>query len=202
MWGELAYQLGGADAYELVRASDESATAPGEALHELLQYYAPAVILIDEWVAYARQLLGRDDLPGGAFDTQFTFAQSLTEAAKATPGILLAISIPASFDPSEDSPDELGSDEEVGGLNGIEALRRLRNVVGRVADQWRPASATESYQIVRQRLLLSPMLNNSRSSVKQHAPSVTFTASITLTSPRGARESLRGPHQTVLPDPP
>lgn len=156
VWGELAYQLGGSDAYELVRASDESGTAPGEALHELLQYYAPAVILIDEWVAYARQLLGRDDLPGGAFDTQFTFAQALTEAAKATPGVLLAISIPASFDPSADEAEELGSDEEVGGLNGLEALRRLRNVVGRVADQWRPASATESYQIVRQRLFVEP----------------------------------------------
>ena len=35
-------------------------------------WYAPAVILIDEWVAYARQLHGRDDLPGGSFDTQFT----------------------------------------------------------------------------------------------------------------------------------
>lgn len=156
LWGELAYQLGGADAYELVRAADESGTAPGEALHELLQYYSPAVILIDEWVAYARQLLGRDDLKGGTFDTQFTFAQSLTEAAKATPGVVLAISIPASFDPTEDSSEELGNDEEVGGLNGIEALRRLQNVVRRVADQWRPASANESYQIVRQRLFVEP----------------------------------------------
>ncbi len=56
------------------------------------------MILIDEWVAYARQLYGREDLAGGTFDTQFTFAQSLTEAAKSIPGVLLAISIPASHD--------------------------------------------------------------------------------------------------------
>jgi len=41
-------------------------------------------------------MVGRDDLAGGSFDDQFTFAQSLTETAKGTSGILLAISIPAS----------------------------------------------------------------------------------------------------------
>ncbi len=62
--------------------ADADRTTPGEALHDLLAKYAPAVILVDEWVAYARSLLGRDDLAGGTFDDQFTFAQSLTEATK------------------------------------------------------------------------------------------------------------------------
>ncbi|NNG19379.1 ATP-binding protein [Naumannella sp. ID2617S] len=155
LWGELAWQLGGAEAYELVAEADRSGTAPGQALHDLLQLYGPAVILIDEWVAYARQLHGRDDLPGGTFDTQFTFAQALTEAVKATSGVLLAISIPASH--SGDSDDiAAGSAEEVGGSNGLEALKRLQNVVRRVADQWRPASAGEAYHIVRQRLFVTP----------------------------------------------
>ena len=42
----------------------------------------PALILIDEWVAYARQLHDQSDLPAGGFETQFTFAQVLTESAK------------------------------------------------------------------------------------------------------------------------
>ena len=62
----------------------------------LIAAYAPCLILIDEWVAYARQLYGRDDLAGGTFDTQFTFAQTLTEVVKAVPGALLVVSIPAS----------------------------------------------------------------------------------------------------------
>lgn len=154
LWGELAWQLGGAEAYALVANADRSGTAPGQALHELLQRYAPAVILIDEWVAYARQLHGKDDLAGGTFDTQFTFAQALTEAVKGTQGVLLAISIPASHsgDPAEVVP---GSAEEVGGSDGMEALKRLQNVVRRVADQWRPASAGEAYHIVRQRLFVT-----------------------------------------------
>jgi predicted AAA+ superfamily ATPase len=156
MWGELAWQLGGPEGYAYVAKADAKRTPPGEALAQLLAAYAPAVILIDEWVAYARSLVGRDDLAGGTFDDQFTFAQLLTEAAKATSGVLLVISIPASE--TGDATDKIvaGNAEEVGGAHGLEALRRLQNVVRRVADQWRPASSTEAYQIVKQRLFTQP----------------------------------------------
>ncbi len=153
LWGELAWQLGGRAAYDIVAASDQASTNPGDSLRELLAAYSPAVVLIDEWVAYARQLYGRDDLAGGTFDTQFTFAQLLTEAAKAVPGVLVVISIPASVR-DDDGQTEI-SEEEVGGENGREALRRLQNVVRRVADQWRAASAEESFEIVRRRLFIT-----------------------------------------------
>lgn len=156
IWGELAWQLGGAEAYELIATADQDRTHPGDALHELLARYAPAVILIDEWVAYARSLVGRNDLAGGTFDDQFTFAQSLTETVKGTSGVLLAISIPASESGGDDSEIVVGNAEEVGGANGLEALKRLQNVVRRVADQWRPASADEAYHIVKQRLFKQP----------------------------------------------
>ncbi|RNM12122.1 DUF499 domain-containing protein [Nocardioides pocheonensis] len=155
IWGELAWQLGGPEGYALVAKADGDRTHPGDALHDLLKKYAPAVILIDEWVAYARSLVGRDDLAGGTFDDQFTFAQSLTEASKGTSGVLLAISIPAS-ESGDDSQIAVGNAEEVGGANGLEALKRLQNVVRRVADQWRPASSDEAYHIVKQRLFKQP----------------------------------------------
>lgn len=160
VWGELAWQLGGAEGYAIVADADKASTPPGAALHTLLETYAPAVILIDEWVAYARALYGRDPsegnrVNGGSFDDQFTFAQSLTEAAKGTKGVLLAISIPASE--SNDAGEMVaGNAEEVGGSHGLEALKRLQNVVRRVADQWRPASSDEAYHIVRQRLFVTP----------------------------------------------
>ncbi|MGV0906271.1 DUF499 domain-containing protein [Mycobacterium novum] len=154
LWGELAWQLGGRAAYEIVAEADRTSTNPGDSLRELLAAYAPAVILIDEWVAYARQLYGRDDLAGGSFDTQFTFAQTLTEAAKAVPGALVVISIPASA--RDDDGDGEVSEEEVGGANGREALRRLQNIVRRVAEQWKAANAEESFEIVRRRLFTAP----------------------------------------------
>ena len=157
LWGELAWQLGhaagGLDearaAFDRVRADDEKATNPGDALRQLLTDYGPALILIDEWVAYARQLHDESDLPAGSFETQFTFAQALSESAKLPPNCLLVISLPASDRPSDLSATD---DIEVGGLRGREALARLGNVIGRVDSSWRPASADESFEIVRRRL--------------------------------------------------
>ncbi|RME90659.1 MAG: ATP-binding protein [Verrucomicrobia bacterium] len=151
LWGELAWQLGGREAYELVRADDEKATSPGAVLAELFRKYGPCLVLIDEWVAYARQLHDAQDLPGGTFETQFTFAQTLAESAKAAPACLLVVSLPAS-DTGAGSPHTVADDAEVGGLRGREALQRLRNVIGRLEASWRPASAEESFEIVRRRL--------------------------------------------------
>ena len=150
LWGELAYQLGGAAAFARVTEDDQRATNPGDTLRELFNEYGPCLILIDEWVAYARQLHDAPDLPGGTFETQFTFAQALTEAARASEHCLLVISLPASD--TSGSPHAQADDVEVGGIRGREALDRLRNVVGRVESSWRPASAEEGFEIVRRRL--------------------------------------------------
>ena len=150
LWGEIAWQLGGKKAYERVKADDEKATSPGDALRELLNEYSPCLILIDEWVAYARQLHDDLGLPGGNFETHFTFAQALTESAKLARCCLLVISLPASDTAA--SPHAQADDEEVGGIRGRTALSRLRNVVGRVESSWAPASTEESFEIVRRRL--------------------------------------------------
>jgi hypothetical protein len=142
MWGHLAYQLGGKAGYEIVRADDEAGTNPGAKLKTLFEQFGPAVVLIDEWVAYARQLRDGGDGPrlaAGDFDTQFTFAQALTEAAAAAKNVVVLVSIPA-------------SDIEVGGDRGKAALEKLKNVVTRKAKQWQPASPDESFEIVRRRL--------------------------------------------------
>src|SRR5690606_41368909 len=95
IWGELAWQLRAPDRYAMLAEADRLSTNPGAALGELNSAYTPCLILIDEWVAYARLLYDRDELPAGTFHTQFTFAQTLTEEVTSTPGTLLAISISA-----------------------------------------------------------------------------------------------------------
>lgn len=150
LWGELAWQLGGKEAFDRVKADDEKATSPGDTLRLLFRDYGPCLILVDEWVAYARQLHDQSDLPGGGFETQFSFAQALTESAKLAGNCLLVISLPASD--TQGSPHTQADDVEVGGIRGREALDRLRNVVGRVESSWRPATAEEGFEIVRRRL--------------------------------------------------
>ena len=150
LWGELAWQLGGKKAFARIQADDEKATSPGDVLRELFNEYGPSLILIDEWVAYARQLHDQGDLPAGSFETQFTFAQVLTESAKLVEEL-----------PARDQPAGLGhlglascpGQRCRGGRPARrEALDRLRNVVGRVESSWRPASAEEGFEIVRRRL--------------------------------------------------
>jgi predicted AAA+ superfamily ATPase len=150
LWGELAYQLGGKKAFKRIEADDQKATSPGDTLRELFNEYGPCLILIDEWVAYARQLHDQSDVAAGGFETQFTFAQALTESAKLVKNCLLVISLPASDTGA--SPHAQADDAEVGGVRGREALDRLRNVIGRVESSWRPATAEESFEIVRRRL--------------------------------------------------
>ena len=170
LWGELAWQLSGKQAFARIAADDEKATSPGDALRELFNEYGPCLVLIDEWVAYARQLHDQSDLPAGGFETQFSFAQVLTESAKLANNCLLVISLPAS--------DMAGSNHtqadnvEVGGQRGREALDRLRNVVGRIESSWRPASAEESFEIVRGDAFSSrsPILCNSGIGMWSRAP--------------------------------
>ncbi|MDA8117679.1 MAG: Swt1 family HEPN domain-containing protein [Actinomycetota bacterium] len=158
LWGELAWQLGFAaggakeakKAFSRIQADDERATSPGDVLRELMNQYGPCLILIDEWVAYARQLHDQSDLPAGSFETHFTFAQVLTESAKDAKNCLIVISLPASD--TTGSPHAVADDVEVGGERGRAALNRLRNAVGRVEASWRPASAEEGFEIVRRRL--------------------------------------------------
>ncbi|MFD2262813.1 DUF499 domain-containing protein [Lacibacterium aquatile] len=139
-WGDLAWQLGGADGFSMVAENDASGIAPGSNLLEsLFKKYAPCLILIDEWVAYLRQIYKVEGLPSGSFDANLSFVQSLTEAVKASPGTLLVASLPA-------------SQIEVGGEGGQEALARLKQTFSRVESSWRPASQEESYEIVRRRL--------------------------------------------------
>ncbi len=140
LWGELAWQLGGKDGYSQIAESDRQKVAPGSReLAALFKKHGPCLILIDEWVAYARNLVSNSSLPAGTFDAQLSFAQQLTEATKQVSDALLLISVPQSRN-------------EIGGSDGEIACDHLKNVVSRIAYQWRPATGNESYEIVRRRL--------------------------------------------------
>src|SRR5699024_10558991 len=182
-----AWQLGGAEGYAMVAESDRNRTNPGDLLRALFERFGPTIILIDEWVAYARQLYGRDDLPGGSFDTQFSFAQALTETAKAVPGTLVVISIPASHEMKDGQ--YVGDEEEVGGENGREALRQLQKYIGRVAQQWRAANAEESFEIVRRRLFATADAEDNAQINATAKTLVAFYRNHSVEFPRAVREN-------------
>ena len=99
-----------------------------------------ALILIDEWVAFARQLYGDDDLPAGTFDTQHDLRPGADRGGQGDARRA------AGRRPSR------RRDIEIGGEGGEVALERLKNIFGRIESSWRPASAEEGFEIVRRRL--------------------------------------------------
>ncbi|TWI60270.1 hypothetical protein IQ16_07768 [Bradyrhizobium huanghuaihaiense] len=134
VWGYIAWRLAGEKGLALVAEAEAARTSPGSrVMVEVFKLAGPSVILLDELTMFARQL---DD---DRFEAFLSFVQSLTEAAKMVPGILIIGSLPE-------------SDAEAGGERGKAALRRLEKVFGRVQSPWLPASGDETYEIIRRRL--------------------------------------------------
>src|SRR6516165_729589 len=140
LWGELAWQLGGNDGLALVKDADATGTSPGkDVLSQLLAAYSPCVVLIDELVAYIRQFPEGQTLSGGSYDSNLSFVQALTEAAKLVPTAIVLASLPE-------------SDVEAGSQRGVAALRALEKTFGRIQALWKPVATEEAFEIVRRRL--------------------------------------------------
>lgn len=141
LWGEMAYQLAGQKGYELVGQADYGGTAPGgNTLVDLFEVAGPCVILIDELVAFIRNIKDARGKPrSGSFNANLTFVQNLTEAVKRAPRALLVASIPESR-------------IELGDASGEEVARRIENTFGRLEAVWQPVEVSESFEVVRRRL--------------------------------------------------
>ncbi|MDF0697485.1 DUF499 domain-containing protein [Rhizobium sp. MC63] len=137
LWGYIAWRIAGEAGLRLVADAEAARTSPGsELMVEVFKLAGPSVILLDELTMFARQL------DGDRFEAFLSFIQSLTEAAKMAPGILIVGSLPE-------------SKAEAGGERGERALLRLEVVFGRVQSPWLPASGDETYEIIRRRLFQS-----------------------------------------------
>jgi hypothetical protein len=140
LWGELAMQLGGEEGYEMVAASDREGTSPGKGiLAELFTRFSPAIVLIDEAVAYIRQFEGGRTYKGGTYNSNISFLQALTEAASGVPTAMVLASLPEST-------------MEVGDQFGQSTLDAVQKIFGRIEAVWKPVGTDEAFEIVRRRL--------------------------------------------------
>ncbi|NWH05012.1 ATP-binding protein [Desulfobacter latus] len=140
LWGELAWQLLGEAGYALVADSDADGTSPGKAiLQKLIEKASPCVILMDELLAFVRQLEVGKAFKAGTFDSNISFIQALTEAMKLVPDAILLASLPE-------------SELEAGGSMGQRVLNALETYFARVESVWKPVASIEAFEIVRRRL--------------------------------------------------
>ena len=202
LWGELAWQLGGKKAFERIRGRRREGDQPRRRAARAVQRVR-AVPDPDRRVGGLRAPAPRPERPAaGGFETQFTFAQVLTESAKLAKNCLLVISLPASD--TAGSPHTQADDVEVGGQRGREALDRLRNVVGprRVlvaAGQRRGGLRDRPAAAVRAAGRAGAVQGPRRGGARLRRPLPDAAPGVPARVPR---RRLREAHQGGLPDPP
>lgn len=138
LWGELAWQIGGADAYQLVRTQDEAGQAPGrDVLLRLLPDDEPTLLLLDEVLVYVEKAkaLRRGDSTLGA--QVLVFLQALTELVGAHPRAAMVYSL-------QKSVLEAAGDESL--------LLALDHLVTRVDAKREPVTGDEVMRVVQRRL--------------------------------------------------
>lgn len=133
-WGEIAFQLGGADGFKLVEEHDKQLTAPaGDVIEKMLGAGRPTLILLDELMNY----VSRSRKSGLA--TQFyDFLHSLSEVARGRDNVVLAVSIPA-------SELEMSAEDQ----SDFERFKKLLDRVGKAIIM---SAETETSEIIRRRL--------------------------------------------------
>jgi len=140
IWGEIAYQLGGKEAYEIVRKNDEQLIAPGGTFKQVLNKCKPALILVDELADYCVKASARVTGKTSLADQTISFMQELTEAVAGTDNCVAVITLPA-------SPQEVGNTPEAQAI-----LSSLQKRVSRVGADTQPVADDEIYEVIRRRL--------------------------------------------------
>ena len=140
LWGEMARQLGGDEAYAFVKPAIDAGVAPtGDQLDPLLEQVGPCVILVDELVAYARNAPSGERERGEMLARLFTFVQALTQSVRRSPNAVLVVTL-------------LQSEAQVGGQVGVDVLHELEGILGRIEAVWEPLQISEAFEVVRRRL--------------------------------------------------
>lgn len=109
LWGEIAYQLGGAQAYERVRQSEIDRTAPGTGFLDELIGDQPTLIMLDEVARHLRAAktvptaTGRSDLA----EQTVAFLMSLFEFAASKKQAVVVLTLADSSDAFGRETDEL-----------------------------------------------------------------------------------------------
>ncbi len=147
LWGEIAYQLGGAPAYDLVQQSEIDKTAPGTGLLEQLIGNAPTLIMLDEVARHLRSAktvptaTGRSDLA----EQTVAFLMSLFEFAASKQNVVVVLTLADSSDAFGKETDELRQQIE----RELAEAKRLSARQERVIT---PTAETEIAAIVTHRL--------------------------------------------------
>ena len=133
-WGEIAFQLGGAELFKVVAEHERTMTAPGgDVIAKLLPEGTPTLLLLDELMNYVSR--SRKSGLGGQLHS---FLQNLSEVARGRKNVVLAVSIPAS------ELEMTGDDQS--------DFERFKKILDRLGKPVMMSAETETSEIIRRRL--------------------------------------------------
>ena len=141
LWGDVAYQLGGKDGYEQVRAADESRVSPsGASLRTLLAQHKRVLILFDELLVYQVKASAIKVEDSNLQAQTFAFLQTLTEAVSSSRGCAFVTTFPESHIEYYDHD------------NAEVVFDTLGKILGRIEAARVPVQGEEIFEVVRRRL--------------------------------------------------
>ena len=134
-WGEIAWQLGGAEGLAIMAEKDQTGVAPGGDTIERLfnQVNRPILILMDEVMSYVSRY--RDS---GLGSQMYHFVNTLTEEARSHDNVVVAVAVPA-------SELEMSSQD-------WDDYNRLMKVLDRLAKAELVTAESDIAEIIRRRL--------------------------------------------------
>lgn len=133
-WGEIAYQLGGAEALSVVAEHENQLIAPaGDVIRRFIPSDRPCLILIDELMNYISRVR-----KSGIAAQFYNFLQNLSEESRGRNNVVLVVSIPA-------SEMEMSAEDQ----QDHERLKKLLDRLGKAVIM---SAEGETSEIIRRRL--------------------------------------------------
>lgn len=133
-WGEIAWQLLGADGLGIVAEHEKTLTAPGgDVVSRILPADRPVLILLDELMNYVSR-----SRKSGLASQLYNFLHNLSEVSRSRDNVVLAVSIPA-------SELEMTAEDQ----SDYERLKKLLDRLGKAVIM---SAEAETSEIIRRRL--------------------------------------------------
>jgi hypothetical protein len=143
IWGEIAYQLGGAAGFKLVQKSDQDLTSPGTPVLETLIGDKPTLIMVDELARYFRtaKAVSTANKKSDLAEQTVAFLMTLVEFASSKKNVCVVITLADSKDAFSEETEDLRVE-----------LSEAKRVSARQERVITPTGETELSRIVTHRL--------------------------------------------------
>ncbi|QQE67474.1 ATPase AAA (plasmid) [Leptolyngbya sp. BL0902] len=141
LWGEMAYQIGGIDGYQLLRGADENRISPGTSVIDRLVGKEPTLIILDEIARHLRAAKAKTIGQSNLAEQVVAFLFSLMDQAASCNNLVFVYS--------------LASETDTFAKETAEIQQELMRASARQERVLSPSTDIEVYNIVRQRLFAS-----------------------------------------------